>query len=94
MQTQHHDQIQHLYVNLADATDDLVTAQGYMEMSFTREPLAFWWDYYDYADDEAWLESCETRPSTTAPPELVLRLRAVAANHGVPCALHSDLVYE
>ena len=40
MQSEHDDQIQALYAELADATDGLVTAQGYMELSLTREPLA------------------------------------------------------
>ena len=84
MQSEHDDQIQALYAELADATDGLVTAQGYMELSFTREPLAFWWDYYDRADDEAWAASGgapEDRPPAPAPPVLVERLRAVVAGH-------------
>lgn len=84
MQSEHDDQIQALYAELADATDGLVTAQGYMEMSFTREPLTFLWDYYDHADDEAWVASGgapDDRPSAPPPPELVERLRAVVAEH-------------
>jgi hypothetical protein len=84
--------IDSLYTSLADGTDTLAIATVYLELSFTRYPLAFWWDYYDYAVEEQWLEeggTVETRPSTPAPPELERRLHALTAEHA--CTLHADL---
>jgi hypothetical protein len=79
-----------LYQRLFDATDLLATNAGYLEASC--DPPTFWWDYYDYDVEAQWLDdggTFEARPSTTAPPELVQRLRAVTAEHGVPCDLRA-----
>ena len=79
-----------LHQRLFDATDGLATNAGYLEASC--DLATFWWDYYDYDVEERWLDdggTVESRPSTTAPPELVQRLRAVTAEHGVPCDLRA-----
>jgi hypothetical protein len=79
-----------LHQRLFDATDGLATNAGYLVASC--DPATFWWDYYDYDVEERWLDdggTVESRPSTTAPPELVQRLRAVTAEHGVPCDLRA-----
>ena len=79
-----------LYQRLFDATDLLATNAGYLEASC--DPPTFWWDYYDYDVEERWLDdggTVETRPSTTAPPELVQLLRTVTTEHGVPFDLRA-----
>jgi hypothetical protein len=81
-----------LHQRLFDATDGLATNAGYLVASC--DPATFWWDYYDYDVEERWLDdggTVESRPSTTAPPELVQRLRAVTAEHGVPCDLRASV---
>jgi hypothetical protein len=89
-----HDRFAEFYQRLFDATDGLATNAGYLEASYTSDPPTFWWDYYDHDVEERWLDdggTVEARPSTNAPPELVMRLRAVTAEHGVPCDLRAGV---
>lgn len=84
------DQIQQLHDRLCDATAELHDNGGYLDMCFVRDPLRFSWRYYDYDVEIAWANdggSNDTRPSTPAPANLVDRLRAVTAAHGLPGVL-------
>ena len=84
------DPIEELHACLCDATAGLHDNNGYLEMCFMDNPLQFSWQFYDYDVEIMWTNdggSVGTRPTTPAPAALIDRLRAVAADHGVPCVL-------